>query len=94
VVRESHSAKVTELPRELPEPSSGPEILAIEEDQRRRLVNAVRGLPLAYRGPVTLALEGFPVSEIGEMLGISVNAVGVRLSRAKTLLANKLKDTR
>jgi DNA-directed RNA polymerase specialized sigma24 family protein len=43
---------------------------------------------------VTLALEGFPVTEIGEMLGISVNAVGIRLTRAKRLLANKLKDAR
>ena len=92
VARESQAAKVTGLPGELPEPSSGPETLAIEEDQRRRLVNAVRRLPLAFRAPVTLALEGLSVSEISEMLGISVNAVGIRMTRAKALLTNKLKD--
>jgi RNA polymerase sigma factor (sigma-70 family) len=85
---------MTELPGQLPETSSGPEMLAIQEEQRRRLVNAMRQLPLSYRAPVTLALEGFPVTEIGEMLGISVNAVGIRLTRAKRLLANKLKDAR
>jgi RNA polymerase sigma-70 factor (ECF subfamily) len=94
VVRQSKSARLTELPGELPASGSGPESLAIEEDQRRRLVDAVRRLPLSYRAPVTLALEGFSIAEISETLGISVNAVGIRLTRAKALLANTLKDAR
>jgi len=92
VVRHNKAARLTELSDDLPSPEDGPEELAIHADRRQRLLAAIRGLPLAYRGPVTLALEGFSSSEIAELVGISVNAVAIRLTRAKTLLRLQLKD--
>lgn len=55
-----------------------------------RLQQAVRGLPVGLRQAVTLALEGFSHAEIAQALGIQVNAVAVRLNRARASLKNRL----
>jgi DNA-directed RNA polymerase specialized sigma24 family protein len=54
---------------------------------------AVRQLPLASRQTVTLALEGLTTKEIADFLGLTTNAVAIRLSRAKDHLRNVLGDT-
>lgn len=92
VVRHLKAVRLTELSDDLPSPGDGPEELAIDADRRQQLLAAIRSLPLAYRGPVTLAVEGFSSLEIAQLTGISVNAVAVRLTRAKTFLRAKLKD--
>jgi RNA polymerase sigma factor (sigma-70 family) len=92
VVRHHKAARLTELSDDLPSPGDGPEELAIDADRRQQLLAAIRSLPLAYRGPVTLAVEGFSSLDIAQLMGISVNAVAVRLTRAKTFLRAKLKD--
>lgn len=56
------------------------------EARRRWLFEALATLPVAQRQPLMLQLEGFDYGEIAEMLGISVENVGVRIHRAKTHL--------
>ena len=63
----------------------GPEALAGLSQQQQRLLAALRQL-------VLLALEGMPYEEIAQLLGISVNNVGVRLNRAKAALKERLED--
>jgi len=63
----------------------------LDQSQRqKRLAQAIRQLNLAQRQVITLALEGMSYQEIAETLAISVNLVGVRLQRAKTVLKQKL----
>lgn len=92
VVRQSKGAGTTELSADLPAADAGPESSAIQEERQQALLARIRRLPLAYRAPVTLTLEGFRPAEIAELLGVSVNAVGIRLTRAKALLADQFKD--
>lgn len=83
---------VTDL-REAEEiPSSGrsPHEEAATGERWRRLAEALRSLPLSYTQVLTLALEGLPAREIGEVLGLSENNVAVRLSRARKALRQKL----
>ncbi len=54
--------------------------------QENRLMRGMHQLPVAQRQIVGLALEGLSYEEISEILGITVNNVGVRLNRAKKAL--------
>ena len=88
----THVARACKLPSsiELNEgitaPGDDPETHAIRIDRQNRLISAVRHLPLAYRQAVMLTLEGLTSGEISEVLGISTNAVTIRISRSKELL--------
>jgi RNA polymerase sigma-70 factor (ECF subfamily) len=62
------------------------------EQERHRLVAAVRHLPLIYRQVITLTLEGLSYKELAEVLGISESNVGVRLNRARGLLKTFLEE--
>jgi len=56
-----------------------------------RVRRAVAALPAKYREPVVLTyLEGLEADEISRMLGISKNALHVRLSRARERLRSEL----
>jgi RNA polymerase sigma-70 factor (ECF subfamily) len=81
-----------EVDEALPAPGEGPETVAIAQDRQARLLAAVRELPLVSRQIVTLTLEGFGPAEIAATLGITANAVSIRLSRAKDHLRNLLGD--
>lgn len=61
-------------------------------DARRReaLWRGIRSLPPGARAVLTLALEGLSHDEIGDVLGITANNVGVRLSRARAELKKVL----
>lgn len=50
------------------------------------LLDAVRQLPLPQRQVLLLQLEGFEYKEIAEVLGISIENVGVRAHRARKAL--------
>jgi RNA polymerase sigma factor (sigma-70 family) len=93
VIRSHKSSQLTELRDDLPNSTGGPEELAIAADRRSQLLAAIRALPIAYRGPVSLVLEEFSPDEIAQMTGISTNAVHIRLTRAKALLRQRLKGT-
>src|SRR5262245_26208754 len=73
-------------------PLPHPEAETIAGDRARRLIEAVRRLPLAYRQVATLTLEDFTPAEIAQTLGLTANAVSIRLTRAKALLRTLLGD--
>ncbi len=75
-----------ELPADLAAPDSSPETQAIASDDAGRLAAAVRALPLGLRETALLALEGLTHPEIAAVLGVSTNAVAIRMSRARPLL--------
>ncbi|HVS66142.1 MAG TPA: RNA polymerase sigma factor [Thermoanaerobaculia bacterium] len=68
----------------------GPEDEALGRERAERLRAALRTLPIGLRQAVTLRLEGLAHREIGEVLGISENAVAIRLSRARSRLEGAL----
>jgi RNA polymerase sigma-70 factor (ECF subfamily) len=74
------------LSEEIPDLRPAPESAAIASSERSGLLAAVQRLPLVYRQPVILTLEDFSPPEIATMLGLSVNVVGVRLTRARAML--------
>lgn len=94
VVRALKRPPSSELPEDLAAPDASPETTAIAQDRKTRLLAAVRRLPLTYRETVLLALEGLTAGEIADVLGISANAVAIRLSRGKELLRGLLENTR
>ncbi len=75
---------------EVPAPGRTPHEEADAGERRRRLADALRSLPLGYNQVLTLALEGLPAREIGEVLGLTENNVAVRMTRARKALRQKL----
>jgi RNA polymerase sigma factor (sigma-70 family) len=71
---------------DLPDVRPDPEQALSNEQQERRLFEAVESLSLGYRQVVTLALEGMTYSEIAEVLGITESNVGARFTRAREML--------
>ena len=92
-VRASRRPIAVELNEHLPAPGADPERHAIAQDRRARLSVAVGAMPLNYRQAAMLALEGLTAREIADVLGISTNAVAIRLSRAKDWLRAQMRDT-
>lgn len=92
----SHVAKHSRLPFEeaiderLLDPRASPDAEAIAADERSHLLAAVRRLPLTYREPAVLLLEDLTPAEIAGVLGITLELVAVRLSRARALLRSLL----
>jgi RNA polymerase sigma factor (sigma-70 family) len=82
----------SQLDESIPAPGVGPEGHAIALDQRAKLLAAMRTLPLAYRQSALLTLEGLTPTEIADVLGISTNAVAIRMSRAKAILRQIIGD--
>ena len=83
-----------ELSEHIPAPGENPESQAIASDRSARLAVSVRSLPLAYRQTAMLALEGLAPKEIADVLGITTNAVAIRMSREKELLRRLMGDQR
>lgn len=90
VRRSVRSPRPVELSENLPAGGSTPEHQAIAEDQQARLIAAVQALPLSLRQVTLLTLEGLARAEISDVLGISANAVAIRLSRARDVLRRNL----
>lgn len=88
-VREPRRAPLSE---DLVAPNPTPEDSAIRSDERERLTTLVRALPIALREVAVLLLEGFTPAEIADTLGISVNAVAIRATRARDALRAALED--
>ncbi len=81
-----------ELQDDLVQEGKSPEDLAASAVLTEKLQLAIRSLPLDQRQPVTLTMEGFNPKEIADVLGISANAVSIRLTRAKSALKDMFKD--
>ena len=106
VFRIAHNRAITHLARtraqstgteQAPEPrdpSPTPEAGLAQEQRAAALRSAIRQLPLMYRQPVTLLLEGLTYGEIAEVLGISENNVGARLTRGRQMLRDFLEKLR
>ena len=73
---------------------AGPEVAAIENVTRSRLMQAIRQLPISFRQVITLSLEDLSHAEIAGVLGISENNVAVRMNRARKVLKEKLGEMR
>jgi RNA polymerase sigma-70 factor, ECF subfamily len=70
-----------------------PPATLVEEEQRRRVMAAIRGLPAIYREPFILRhLEDWSYAEIGEAMSLPVDTVETRLVRARRLLRAALQD--
>ena len=93
VARALRSPPFMELHDQIPAPADNPEGQSIAADRQAGLIAAVRRLPLSYRQAATLTLEGLTPKEIADFLGLSTNAVAIRLSRAKDLLRKDMGDT-
>lgn len=64
---------------------------ADSDEMHEEVRESVRRLPAKYRVPIVLRyFENLSVPEIGEALGLSLNAVEVRLSRARRHLKESL----
>lgn len=74
----------------VPDPGPDPQVRAERSQSRERLLAAVRALPPGSRETVTLRLEGLTNTEIAEVLGLTDNAVAVRLNRALRTLRARL----
>lgn len=74
------------------DPRASSEATVAEEQERRRLVQAVRELPVIHREVLVLSLEGMDYGEIAAVVGISESNVGVRLNRARQKLKALLGD--
>jgi RNA polymerase sigma-70 factor (ECF subfamily) len=53
-----------------------------------RALDAVRALPPQYREPLTLVASGLSYQEAGEVLGLSISTVKIRVHRARLKLVS------
>lgn len=74
-------------PDDVPDPAADPAALTLAVERHADLLEAVRRLRPALRQAVTLTLEGLGNAEVADVLGITVNAVAIRLTRARAELA-------
>jgi RNA polymerase sigma factor (sigma-70 family) len=93
VGRAIRAPRLAPLPADLEARSPTPEDSAIRVDQREKAFAGIRALPIALREVAILMLEGFTTGEIAETLGISVNAVAIRGSRARAELRAALGES-
>ncbi len=94
VARQVRQAPTAEIPETIEADDPNPEEQMMASDQRQKLLDATRRLPLPQREVIVLVLEGFDYAEIGEMLDIAPNALALRLSRAKAALKAMLEQAR
>jgi RNA polymerase sigma factor (sigma-70 family) len=107
ILRIAHNRGVTFLSKRSPkgeavedyeesaEASSGanPAIAYERKEHGNLLLAATRALPLPHRQVVTLLLEGLSHHDIADVLGVSVNNVAVRATRARAALRVLLGNT-
>ncbi len=73
--------------------AAGPVRSTTDGETRELLLQAIESLPALYREPFVLRhLQDWSYAEIGEVLGLSLDAVETRLVRARRLLREMLKD--
>lgn len=92
----SHVRDAARSPQRLPLEQAPQELAGADpaQDETRGLLQALRALPLPQRQVMLLQLEGFDYREIAELLGISVDNVGVRAHRARKQLQEMLDGPR
>lgn len=95
--RRNRRRQETRMPRSevnldhTPSSAAGPADAQERNERHAVLLEAVRSLPAAERSLITLSLDGLSHRDIGDVLGMTPNHVGVALLRARRQLATKLK---
>ena len=85
--------KLTEAGAEPSAPHAPPGSHLEDAEEENAVLAALAGLREDYREIIILKhVENYSYREIAEMLGMSVTAVGEKLSRVRVLLRKKLKD--
>lgn len=75
----------------LPDRDGSPALWLVRDEEHRRMLAAINGLPAIYREPFVLKhLEDWSYAQIGEALGLPVDTVETRLVRARRLLRSAL----
>ena len=82
---------VEELPDD-PEPAeSGPELSAVRKEDVQEVLDAMAGLPPAYRAALTLRhMQQLSYQEVADALGIPLGTVKTHLHRARAALKQTL----
>ena len=89
--RNRKSADIDQVPETATE-LTGPEGLISRFEDRERVLDAVRRLPESVRECLLLAYQlGLPHAEIASMMGITANAVKLRVHKALQILRTELK---
>jgi len=79
--------------RAVPSPSSDPEQEALGKQLQGVLISAIDELPVGYRTVFVLReVEGMSTAEVGDSLGLSDQAVKMRLHRARAMLREVIYD--
>jgi len=86
VTRRAREPRQVELPPDLASAGLLPDEIAVRNDLKRQVVEAIQLLPLPQREAVVLCFEGFSYQEMSEILGITPNAAMLRCQRAKANL--------
>jgi RNA polymerase sigma-70 factor (ECF subfamily) len=86
LTRRAREPRKVELPPDMPSTALLPDELAVQNDLKRQLVEALHKLPLPQREAIVLCFEGFSYTEMAQALGISANAAMLRCQRATAAL--------
>ena len=92
VTQRAQEPRQVELPPELRSGTLTPAEIALDNDQKKQLVEAIQHLRLPQREAIVLCLEGFSFAEVAEMLGVSTNAAMLRCQRAKNALKTMMEQ--
>jgi len=78
---------------QLPDEKSLPDEDLIEDERNRVIARAIAALPDKYRAPIILReIEDKSYEEIAQILGLGLGTTKSRISRARNLLKEKLKN--
>ncbi len=70
-----------------------PDVNLVENEQSKMIARAIATLPEKYRAPIVLReIEGKSYDEIAEILDLGLGTTKSRISRARGLLKEKLKN--
>ena len=90
VTRRAREPRQVQLPDDLRSAALLPDEIAVRNDMKKQVVEAIQLLPIPQREAIVLCFEGFGYAEVAEVLGITTNAAMLRCSRAKTALKSIL----